>query len=155
MSTKVREHGEIVDLIDIYVYGKKISPKYATAINKIQTLDDIAILTLDELESFSFMVVNTKGDVLYSTDDDELDDVLCVDKSSECYGIKTNSNKITYYLEELGQDGTLVCDKYYNNEVLIQYEMTYKDGVLSTPKKISSITGKEYVQKHNIKCNNN
>lgn len=90
---------------------------------------------------------------MYSTNDESYG-VYCDSYSlEECYGYKIEDDEITYYMTNMfhGIDD-FDCYNNENNEVLKEYKITYKDGRLSNPKKVSSMTSKEYAQKHKINC---
>ena len=140
--------------IDVYVYGNKIdlSNYFTDKIDSITPIDDVALLELHN-EFNILLLVNKKGEILY---DFELDNgyFYCSDNlySNECYSYKVDNNTIRYMVANLGQDNYTACVTNNDKKVLIEYEITYKDGKLSQPKEISSMIGKEYVQKHNINC---
>ncbi len=142
------------DYNTLYVYGKKVFTSVipgTIGLGKIETIDDIAVI---EYDNIYLIIVNTDGDILYNSAI-EIDDKgeYCINVTSECKEFEIDDNKIYYYLENLGQDVSTVC-KRYNKEVLAKYEISYENGVLLSPKKLSSITDSEYVKKHNINCDN-
>ncbi len=55
--------------------------------------------------------------------------------SSECYKYEVNGNKVKFMVSDLGQDSSTACVTNYDKDVLIEYEITYKNGELSSPKK--------------------
>ncbi len=140
--------------IEVYVYGNKIdSNKYPTdKIISVTPIEDAAVIELNSEFNF-LLLVNKKGEIIYDFERDNYY-YYCSDNnySSECYQYKIDGNTIKYIVSDLGQDSYTACVTNYNKDVLKEYEITYKDGKLSQPNKISSVTGKEYVQKHNINC---
>ena len=137
----------------LYVYDKKIDIGAAIIdLGKVETMKDIAIIELLTAPDSVLIVVNTNGDILYNTMSQN-NGVYCTNKTSECKEFEIDNNKVYYYLENLGQDVYNVCETFYNKEVLAKYEVTYEDKKISAPTKISSVmTGKDYIQKHNIDC---
>lgn len=155
ITTKsIGNDGFIENAIEVYVYGNKIdSNKYPTnKIISVTPIEDAAIIELNS-ELNILLLVNKKGEIIYDFERDNYY-YYCSDNnySSECYQYKIYGNTIKYIVSDLGQDSYTACVTNYNKDVLREYEITYKDGKLSQPKKISSVTGKEYVQKHNIDC---
>ncbi len=155
ITTKsIGNDGFIENAIEVYVYGNKIdSNKYPTnKIISVTPIEDAAIIELNS-ELNILLLVNKKGEIIYDFERDNYY-YYCSDNnySSECYQYKVDGNTIKYVVSDLGQDSYTACVTNYNKDVLKEYEITYKDGKLSQPKKISSVTGKEYVQKHNIDC---
>lgn len=146
--------GFLENAIEVYVYGNKIdSNKYPTnKIISVTPIEDAAIIELNS-DLNILLLVNKKGEIIYDFERDNYY-YYCSDNnySSECYQYKVDGNTIKYVVSDLGQDSYTACVTNYNKDVLKEYEITYKDGKLSKPKKISSVTGKEYVQKHNIDC---
>ena len=142
------------DGIYVYVYGQKLNIEAPLMkLGNVEVLDDIAILELVAMDVNILVIVNMEGEILYNTVDNVSSGYYCSSlKTNECYGFKINDNKVTYYIEDLGQDPLYVCETNYNNEVLNEYELTYENGKLSMPKKLSSLMGKEYITKHNISC---
>ena len=55
--------------------------------------------------------------------------------SSECYIYEVNGNTVEFMVSDLGQDSSTACVTNYDKDVLIEYEITYKNGELSSPKK--------------------
>lgn len=155
ITTKyIGSDGFLENAIEVYVYGNKInSNKYPTnKVISITPIEDVAIIELQS-ELNILLLVNQKGEVLYDFERDN-NYYYCSDNnySSECYSYVVNGNTIKYMVSDLGQDSYTACVSNYNKEVLREYELTYKNGNLSQPKKIFSLTGKEYIQKHNISC---
>ena len=137
----------------LYVYDKKIDIGAAIIdVGKIETMKDIAIIELLTAPDPVLIIVNTNGDILYNTLSQD-DGVYCTDKTNECKEFEIDNNEVYYYLENVGQDAYNVCEPFYNKEVLAKYEVTYDGKKISSPTKVSSImTGKEYIQKHNVDC---
>lgn len=155
ITTKsIGNDGFIENAIEVYVYGNKIdSNKYPTdKIISVTPIEDAAVIELNS-ELNILLLVNKKGEIIYDFERDNYY-YYCSDNnySSECYQYKIDGNTIKYIVSDLGQDSYTACVTNYNKDVLKEYEITYKDGKLSQPNKISSVTGKEYVQKHNINC---
>ena len=141
------------DALDVYVYGKKLElNSYITKINKIDVIDDIAVLELGLIDSAYLVIVDMKGNILFNADSSTGKNYCQNYKSSECYDYKINNKTISFYVDSLGQDISSVCTNGYNKEALVEYELTYENGKLSSPKKLNTVTGKEYVNKHNIDC---
>lgn len=155
ITTKnIGSYGMFENAIEVYVYGNKIDfNKYPTnKIISVTPIEDAAIIELNS-DLNILLLVNKKGEIIYDFERDNYY-YYCSDNnySSECYQYKVDGNTIKYVVSDLGQDSYTACVTNYNKDVLKEYEITYKDGKLSQPKKISSVTGKEYVQKHNIDC---
>lgn len=146
--------GFLENAIEVYVYGNKIdSNKYPTnKVVSVTPIEDVAVIELNSIDTDNLLLVNKKGEIIYDFEQDNY--YYCSDNnySSECYQYKVDGNTIKYVVSDLGQDSYTACVTNYNKDVLKEYEITYKDGKLSQPKKISSVTGKEYVQRHNIDC---
>ena len=149
-----RRVSQAEDGIYIYSYGKKLEldmPVYR--LGNVEVIEDIAIMEVFAIDAPTLIIVNMDGEILYDSAGKQ-EGVLCdASKSNECYGFNIISNKITYYMDNFGHDISTVCDANNQNDAaLIEYELTYENGKLSSPKKINSLTGKEYVNKHNIDC---
>ena len=144
------------DAYDLYVYDKKVElGGYIVGIKNISIIEDIAIIEVALINDTDLIIVDTESNVLF-TPYNYNKMRYCTNSvyTSECYWFKVTDNKISFYLDGLGQDPYDVCDTNYNNEVLNEYELIYENGKLSEPKKLSSIFGKEYAKNNKIKCSN-
>lgn len=152
-KTKITTVKNKDDEVIIYVYDKKIDIGASVfEVGNIETIQDIAIIELLTAPDSVLIIVNTDGDILYNTMSNN-SGLYCTDKTSECNRFEVSNDKIYYYLENLGHDVYNVCEPFYNKEVLAKYEISYENGKLSEPKKVSSLmTGKEYIEKHNVDC---
>ncbi len=156
VTTKnIGSDGFLENAIEVYVYENKLdSDKYPSdKIINITPIDDVAVIELRS-ELNILLLVNQKGEVLYDFERDN-DYYYCSDNnySSECHKYEVNGNTIKYIVSDLGQDiSYTTCVLNYNKDVLREYEITYEDGKLSKPNKLSSMSGKEYIEKHNIDC---
>ena len=139
------------EFYDIYVYGQKLNFEGVLGISRIEVIEDVAIIEMETINVPYLLVVNTKGEVLYSASDNENMLYYCSKKSSECYDYKVENNKIKFYKESLGQDKLRVCSASDDLEVLVEYELTYENGKI-TKKELNKITAKEYIEKHNFDC---
>ena len=142
------------DGIYIYVYGKKLDiDAPITNVDKVETINDIAVISGGGVDLSFLIIVDTNSKILYNTINDN-GGICTKDISNECYDFKIHDNKITYYVNYF-MTSDMVCD-YENkdDETMAEFEIIYSNGKLSSPKKISSITAKEYIEKHNIKCSN-
>ena len=155
VTTKsIDDDGFLENAIEVYVYGNKIDYEYETdKVISITPIEDVAVIALSGLDFYYLLLVNQDGKVIYDFERSN-DYYYCSDSvySSECYKYEVNGNTVKFMAADLGQDSYTACVTNYDKDVLIEYEITYKNGELSSPKKISSITGEEYVEKHNIDC---
>ena len=135
---------------NLYINDKEIATDAISV--DYDTLEDIAVFEIGYVNAIDLVIVNNSGETLYEAANFSAGENLCHDLSSECYAYKVENNKIRYYLENMGQEPTTICDDRYDLEVLAEYELTYKDGIVSAPKKLSSLTGKQYIEKHNFNC---
>ena len=148
------KHGAFDNPIEVYVYGNKIDYEYETdKIISITPIEDVAVIELSGFDFNYLLLVNKDGKVIYDFERSK-NYYYCSDSvySSECYKYKVNGNTVKFMISDLGQDSYTACVTNYDKDVLIEYEIAYKNGEISSLKKISSITGEEYVEKHNIDC---
>lgn len=155
VTTKsIGSDGFFENAIEVYVYGNKIDYEYETdEVISITPIEDVAVIELSGSDFNYLLLVNQDGKVIYDFERSN-DYYYCSDSvySSECYKYEVNGNTVNFMVADLGQDTYTTCVTNYDKDVLIEYEITYKNGELSSPKKVSSITGEEYVEKHNIDC---
>ena len=152
----IGDNGIIDNAKEIYIYGNKLDYNYVTddIINAIP-IDDVVLLELDGINGNYLLLVNKSGRVLFDFKQDDMSykegniDYYC----SECSGYKIKNNRVIAIITNFGFDGIEygACKLHNSEEVIKEIEAIYKDGEVTT-KVLKSLTGQEYVKKHNIDC---
>ena len=145
----------------IYVYGKEIDTQFPIVdILKKNTIDDIAILEVQVIDSLGMIIVNKEGNILYNSEmQKDIENVNYISEEKnyeELYGYKINNKKIKFtmgqYLDLDSDYDHLACNLDKSDIIYSEYEMKYVNNKLSKPKLISSMKVSQFISKHNIDC---
>ena len=122
----------------------------------MDTIDDIAVLTISSMDLELFIIVDKDDNILFEVNRDVNHLTYCSSRNALCEDYKINNNKIVFYAHALSQNDYHLCNSDISNdeEVIIKYELTYENDKLSEPKKLSSITKKDYINKGKLNCSN-
>lgn len=145
-----KEKDDPLEFGDVYVYDKKVDIKSVLDIGNVKSLDDIAVFEANYPDHTLLVIVDKKGEILYKTT--TISELYCSYSKVGCYGYKVNDNKITFTTAILGQDPEYVLCNSNSDYNFYEYEMTYENGILSSPKVITSMTAKDIINKYNIDC---
>ena len=140
---------------NLSIYGRKLSIDGVVNYGKYYALGNLLVIERDIVsEPGSTIVVYDKN----GTQKAEYGDFgyrVCPSNygfDKDCYDFKVEDNKIKYTMIVDAQDASTICGEYNNKESFMEYEVEYKNGILSKPKKIKSLTGKQLINNNNIKC---
>ena len=140
----------------LFIYGRKIDIDAVVNYGKFLALGDLLVIerNIAGEPGNSLVVYDKKGN--QKAEYADFGYLVCPSNygfDNDCYDFKVEDNKLKYTMVLDGQDASGICGEYNNKESFMEYEVEYSNGILSKPKKIKSLTGRQLISNNNINCN--
>lgn len=138
------------------IYGKEVNFDGVVNYGKYYALGELLVIERNIVsEPGSSIIVYDKNGT-QRAEYSEFGFIVCPSNygfDNDCYDFKVEDNKLKYTMIVDAQDASTICGEFNNKESFMEYEVEYKNDILSKPKKIKSLTGKQLINNNSIKCN--